>query len=133
MPIELSFLSASVALVFVHLAAEAVIANLNYKPSELLGARDNFEMRGHALARAKRATQNMLESMILFAPLVLIAHATHRLNETTQLGAGLFLAGRLVYAPCYWFGVPVVRTLAWTAGIVGIAMIFLQVLPFSGA
>ena len=69
----------------------------------------------------------------MFAPLIIVAHATDRLNDMTALGAAIFFWGRVVYAPTYWFGIPVVRTLAWFASVVGLVMIFLQVLPFSGA
>jgi uncharacterized MAPEG superfamily protein len=36
----------------------------------------------------------------------------------------LFFYGRLAFAPLYWFGVPVLRTVAWAVSIVGIIMIF---------
>ena len=133
MGIELSYLAAAVALFFVHLLAEVVTANLQYKPKDLLGSRDGIAPQGPALARAKRATQNMLEAMIMFAPLVLIAHAAGRLNEMTALGAAIFFWSRVAYAPAYWFGIPVARSLIWFGGVIGTIIIFLQVIPFSGA
>ncbi|MEO1101338.1 MAG: MAPEG family protein [Pseudomonadota bacterium] len=133
MPIELSYLSASVALFLIYLLGEVVTGNIQYNPKELLGARDTMPPNNMAVGRAKRATQNMLESMIMFAPLILIAHATDRFNDMTELGAGLFLGARILYAPFYWFGVPVLRSLAWFAGVIGIVIVFLQVLPFTGA
>jgi uncharacterized MAPEG superfamily protein len=45
----------------------------------------------------------------------------------------LFFFSRLLFAPLYWFGVPVVRTLAYFGGVAGLIMIFLQVIPFTGA
>lgn len=133
MPLELSYLSASVALFGIYLMGEVVTGNIQYNPKELLGARDTMPPNNAAVGRAKRATQNMLESMIMFVPLILIAHATDRFNDMTELGAGLFLGARILYAPCYWFGVPVLRSLAWFAGVIGIVIVFLQVLPFTGA
>lgn len=133
MGVELSYLAAAVALFFVHLLAEVVTANLQYKPKDLLGSRDGIAPQGAALARAKRATQNMLEAMIMFAPLVLIAHAAGRLNEMTALGAAIFFWSRVAYAPAYWFGIPVARSLIWFGGVIGTIIIFLQVIPFSGA
>ena len=133
MGVELSYLAAAVALFFVHLLAEVVTANLQYKPKDLLGSRDGIAPQGPALARAKRATQNMLEAMIMFAPLVLIAHAAGRLNEMTALGAAIFFWSRVAYAPAYWFGIPVARSLIWFGGVIGTIIIFLQVIPFSGA
>ncbi len=133
MPIELSYLSASVALFGIYLLGEVVTGNIQYSPKQLLGARDELPPYNAALGRAKRATQNMLEAMIMFAPLILIAHATDRFNDMTELGAGLFLGARILYAPCYWFGIPVLRTLAWFAGMVGTLIVLFQVLPFTGA
>jgi uncharacterized MAPEG superfamily protein len=133
MPIELSYLSASVALFFVYLLGEVVTGNMQYKPKDLLGPRDNLPPQNTAVGRAKRATSNMLESLIMFAPLVLIAAYTNRFNEMTALGAAIFFWARVAYAPSYWFGLPVVRSLIWAVGLIGMGMIFLQVLPFSGA
>ena len=130
---DLSWLSASVALFMVYLLGEVAFANSQYGLKDLLGPRDNLGAHKPTLARAKRATANMIESMCMFAPLVLIAAITGKSNEMTAYGALVFFVARLVYAPLYWFGVPVLRTLAWFAGLVGIVMIFLQVLPFSGA
>lgn len=132
MPIELSYLVASAALFFIYIFAEVIAGNFQYGLKDLLGARDNLEVNNAAVGRAKRATSNMLESMIMFVPLVLVAHATDNLNGMTALGASLFFWARLAYAPCYWFGIPVLRTLAWFASIAGIVMIFLQIIPFVG-
>ena len=133
MPIELSYLVASAALFFVYIFAEVIAGNLQYNVSELLGARDNLADHNSAVGRAKRATSNMLEAMIMFVPLILVAHATNNLNDMTALGAAIFFWARVAYAPCYWFGIPVLRTLAWFAGIIGTVIVFLQVLPFVGA
>lgn len=133
MPVELSYLSASVALLFVMLLAEAVTGNLQYSTKDLLGARDDMAPPNAAVGRSKRATQNMLESLAMFAPLVLIVVVAGRSNDMTALGSAIFFWSRLAYAPSYWFGIPVVRTLVWFGGIAGIFIVFLQVLPFSGA
>ena len=130
---DLTWLSATVALFFVYLLGEVVAGNRQYAGKDLLGPRDNLAPYGPALGRAKRATSNMIEAMIMFVPLVLIAAVTGKSNEMTAYGAMTFFFARLAYAPLYWFGVPVLRSLAWFVGVVGLIMIFLQVLPFSGA
>ena len=130
---DLSWLSATIALFFVYLLGEVVTGNLQYSGKDLLGPRDELAPQGRALARAKRATSNMTEAMLMFAPLVLIAAVTGKSNEMTAYGAMIFFLARLIYAPLYWFGVPVLRSLAWFVGLIGTIMIFLQVLPFSGA
>lgn len=129
---ELSWLSATAALFFLYILGEVVTGNRQFKPKELLGPRDSLAPFSPGLGRAKRATANMIEAMCLFVPLVLVAVISERTNEWTALGCAIFFFARLAFAPLYWFGVPVLRTLAFFAGVVGIAMIFLQVLPFSG-
>jgi len=130
---ELSWLSATAALFFVYILGEVVTGNLQYKPKDLLGPRDNLAPYSPGLGRAKRATANMIEAMCLFLPLVLVAVLSERTNQWTELGCMIFFFARLAFAPLYWFGVPVVRTLAYFAGVAGLIMIFLQVLPFTGA
>ena len=133
MPLEYSYLVASVILFFVHILAEAITGNMQYSLKDLAGARDGLADPNAAVGRCKRASQNMLEAMIMFAPLVIVAVETGRTNEMTELGAGLFLGARILYAPSYWFGIPWLRTLFWAVGVAGIILVLLQVLPFSGA
>lgn len=133
LPLELSYLVSAIALYFVMIAVQAFLSNIENKPAVMAGGRDGVTDKGVMLGRARRANANMVESLLMFVPLVLVAYVTDNLNDMTELGAGLFLAARIVYAPIYWFGIPWLRTLVWAAGLVGIVLIFLQVLPFSGA
>lgn len=130
---ELSWLSATALLFFLYILGEIVTANRQFKLGDLLGPRDNLGAYGAPLGRAKRATANMIEMMCMFVPLVLVAVLSERTNQWTELGCMIFFFARLVFAPLYWFGVPVVRTLAYFAGVAGLIMIFLQVIPFAGA
>ncbi len=131
MPIELSYLVASLAILFVMIAVQAVTSDVEHGLKHSLNARDNTIDKGVFLQRAKRANANMMESLIIFAPLILVAAFTARFNAMTALGAALFFWGRLAYAPLYWFGVPWLRSVAWFVGIVGIVLVFLQIIPFS--
>jgi uncharacterized MAPEG superfamily protein len=133
MPLELSYLVAAVFVYFGMIVVQAILANLENNPAEMAGARDTVTDKGVMLCRARRANANMVEAMLMFVPLVLVAYVTDSLNDMTQLGAGLFLAARIIYAPLYWFGIPWLRTLVWFVGLVGTAMIALQILPFTGA
>ena len=85
------------------------------------------EIRGWG-GRAARAHRNMLENLVLFAVLVLVAALADKTNATTLLGAQIFLYARIVYAPVYIAGVPWLRTAVWTVSIIGLAMIFLQLI-----
>ena len=92
----------------------------------LAGNREGMpEIKGWA-GRAARAHRNMLENLVLFAALVLVAVAAGKTNGTTLMGAQIFFWARLVYAPVYIAGIPWLRTGVWAVSIVGLAMIFLQ-------
>lgn len=94
----------------------------------LAGNRDGLpEIRGWG-GRAARAHRNMLENLVLFAALVLVAVAAGKTNAMTLLGAQIFLYARIVYALVYIAGVPWLRTAVWAVSVVGLAMIFLQLI-----
>ena len=92
----------------------------------LAGNREGMpEIKGWA-GRAARAHRNMIENLVLFAALVLIAVAAGRTNAMTLLGAQIFVWARLAYAVVYVAGIPWLRTAVWGVSVVGLAMIFLQ-------
>ncbi|MBA3576477.1 MAG: MAPEG family protein [Sphingomonas sp.] len=94
----------------------------------LAGNRDRMPaLTGWAL-RAQRAHINMLESLVVFAILVLVAQATGRLSPTTALGANLFFWSRLAYALIYVVGVPWLRTLVWAISFGGLLVILSELL-----
>jgi uncharacterized MAPEG superfamily protein len=68
----------------------------------------------------------MLESLVLFAALVLVAQVTGKASATTALGAQLFFWARLIYAPVYLIGIPLLRTCLWGISVVGLVLIFTQ-------
>ena len=128
MTIELKLLLWSVALTVV-LAVIAVLgAMLQVGLPKLAGNRDDMpEIVGWA-GRAVRAHSNMLENLVLFAILVLAAKALNISNASTVLGAQLFFYGRVAHSLIYLAGIPWLRTAAWAMSIVGLLLIFLQLL-----
>ncbi len=78
--------------------------------------------------RAYRAHRNMLENLVLFAALVLIAVASNKTNQTTLLGAQIFFWARVVYAAVFLAGIPWLRTGVWTVSLIGLILIFLQLI-----
>ena len=70
----------------------------------------------------------MLENLVLFAILVLTAKAVGVSNGMTLLGAQLFFWGRVAHAALYIAGIPWARTAAWGVSVVGLALIFWQLL-----
>ena len=92
----------------------------------LAGNRDAVPAFGGWVGRAQRAHHNMLESLVLFAALVLIAVATNKTNSATLLGAQLFFWARLAYAVVYVAGIPWLRTAVWFVSVIGLILIFVQ-------
>ena len=94
----------------------------------LAGNRDGLpEIKGWG-GRAARAHRNMLENLILFAILVLVAVIAGKTNSATLMGAQIFLGARIVYALVYIAGIPWLRTATWGISVIGLAMIFLQLI-----
>jgi uncharacterized MAPEG superfamily protein len=93
---------------------------------KLVGNREDMPKLTGWAGRAERAHLNMLQNLVLFAALVLVAVATGKTNEMTVLGAQLFLWGRVAYAIIYLAGLPWLRTLSWFVSVIGLVLIFLQ-------
>lgn len=132
MPTELLYLISAVGLYLVMVLAQSMAGILSKKATvaDLVGARDDFPAEGLTPfhGRTKRAQANFNESMVMFVPLCLIAVYSNQTSDLTALGAALFFYGRLVFAPCYYFGVPWLRTLAWFVSIIGILLFFVELL-----
>jgi uncharacterized MAPEG superfamily protein len=125
---ELMYLLWSVALTVVLVVVATLAAIQQVGLPKLAGNRENMpELQGWA-GRAQRAHRNMLESLVLFAILVLAARALNVSNNLTVLGAQLFFWGRLAHAVLYIAGVSWVRTAAWAVSVAGLLLIFLQLI-----
>jgi uncharacterized MAPEG superfamily protein len=126
MSVELQLLVCACALAFVQAVVAVSGATLQVGLPMLAGNREKVpEITGWA-GRAMRAHRNMLESLVLFAALVLVAQVAGRTNATTALGAQIFIWARLVYAGVYVIGVPWLRTGVWAVSVVGLVLIFFQ-------
>jgi uncharacterized MAPEG superfamily protein len=78
--------------------------------------------------RAYRAHMNLVENLLPFAALVLVAAVSGRANGTTALGSELFFWGRLAHFLVYAAGIPYLRTGVFFVGTVGMLMILSQIL-----
>ena len=67
--------------------------------------------------RMKAAHANAVENLVVFAALVLAAHAAGISNAATVMCTSVYLWARVVHAAAYTFAVPWVRTLAFVAGV----------------
>ena len=83
---------------------------------------------GTLAARMQRAFGNFRETFVYFAVAVLVVTALNKTGPHTALGAEIYFWARLLYVPIYAAGVAFVRTLVWTASVVGIVMLLLGAL-----
>ena len=123
---ELMYLTWAVALTVVQMLIAVSGATLQVGLPALAGNREGLPPCAGWAGRAQRAHHNMLENLVLFAALVLIAVAANKTNSTTLLGAQIFVWARLAYALIYLAGIPWLRTLTWLVSMIGLVLIFLQ-------
>ena len=123
---DLTLLVCAVVLAFLQIVVAAVGTNTQVPLSVLAGNRDGMPEATGWAGRAARAHRNMMESLPLFAALVLIAHVAGRVNGTVILGEQIFVVARLAHAIIYTVGLPWIRTVAWAVSVVGMVMILMQ-------
>lgn len=123
---ELNLLVWAAALTVVQVLVAVMGAFKQVGLMKLVGNREGMpEILGWA-GRAERAHLNMVANLVLFAALVLVAVATGKTNETTVLGAQLFFWSRVAYAIIYVAGITWLRTLSWLVSVIGLILIFVQ-------
>lgn len=125
---ELMWLLWAVALALVQTLVAVTGAFLQVGLPPLVGNRENFPALAGWAGRADRAYRNMLQNLVLFTALVLVAVVAGKTNSTTLLGAQLFFWARLAYAFVYLAGLPWLRTAVWGVSIAGLVVIFCQLL-----
>src|SRR3984893_9680243 len=127
MTTELMMLALSVVLGFVHVTVSAIATTNQYGWKWNLSARDAPMPPLQVIAgRLQRASHNFLETFPLFAVAVLIADATNRHGWMAVLGSQIYFYARVLSLPIYAAGLPVIRTLVWTAASLGIVMVLLD-------
>jgi len=120
---ELTYLLFSVLLTFVQVLLAAAAANQVVGLTTLAGNREDVPAMTGFAGRARRAHLNMIENMVLFSILVLVAVIANKTNATTAMGALIFFWGRLIYAVIYLLGIPWLRTVAWFVSVIGMIMV----------
>lgn len=123
---ELMLLVWAVLLAFAQMLVAVGGATLQLGLPTLAGNREGLAPCTGWAGRAARAHHNMLENLVLFAALVLVAVAAGKTSSTTLLGAQIFVWARLAYAVIYVAGIPWLRTAVWFVSVIGLALIFFQ-------
>lgn len=123
MSLELQMLVWSAALALVQMVVSVIAAQGQVGLPILAGNREGMPALTGLALRAQRAHLNMLESLVVFAVVVLVANAAGLANDRTALGAQLFFYGRLAFALVYLAGIPWLRTAVWGVSIAGILLV----------
>ena len=131
MSLELTMLALSVGLLFILIVIQSAAGAQAQGLWTMAGARDKLGEPSVWQARTKRCVDNHREGLILFAPLVLIAAQMDISNTLTVLGAQLFFYSRVAHAIVYLLGLPYIRPVFWTVGIIGTIMVFLALFSFN--
>ena len=77
--------------------------------------------------RCQRAHMNLIENLVPFGALVLVAQAAGISNDATVLGAQLFFWARLAQVVVHIAGISWLRTGAFFVGWIGCLIIFWQI------
>jgi uncharacterized MAPEG superfamily protein len=128
MSLELALLIWSVGLAFIQMLVAVAGAILQFGLPDLAGNRENLPPATSWAGRAQRAHHNMLENLVLFAVLVLVTEITNKNNAMTGFGSELFFSARVIYAIIYVIGLPWLRTGVWVISVIGLILIFLQLI-----
>jgi uncharacterized MAPEG superfamily protein len=78
--------------------------------------------------RLQKAHYNAVENLVLFAALVLTAHAIGLSDPAIGTAAVVYFWARVVHAAVYTFAIPWLRTLSWTVGWLALAVIAWKIL-----
>ena len=124
MTTELSVLAWGCVLAIVHVFVAVRFKTRQYGTKWNVGARDEeLPPPQPVVGRLARAQANYFETFPVMAAAILIVAVAGLESRWTAIGALLWLGARLLYLPLYAFGVPVVRTIAFAASVVGIALV----------
>jgi uncharacterized MAPEG superfamily protein len=124
MPVELKILALGALLLFVHIFTATRFKTAQYGRKWNVGARDEaLAPPSPVTGRIMRAQTNFQETFPVAIVALLGVVLANRSSAWTALGGWIWLGARIVYLPLYGAGVPVIRTLVWTIGLVGLAMV----------
>lgn len=95
---------------------------------DAVGYPENPKPQSAWAQRLMKAHANAVENLVIFAALVLVAHAAGVTSAAIATACAVYFWARVVHALAYTFGVPWVRTLAFTVGFFAQAVIAWQLL-----
>lgn len=125
---ELTYLTYAVILLIAHMFIQATASDLSKGIGWALGPQDEQRDPSLLAGRLERALTNYVYNLPAFIALALILKVTDLGTETTAFGAAIWFWARVAYIPAYASGLPLVRSVAWFASLVGLVLMILPLL-----
>ena len=124
MPIELKILALGALLLFIHIFIATRFKTAQYGRKWNVSARDQeLPEPSPVSGRLIRAQANFEETFPIAIIALLGVVVAGKTSQWTALGGWIWLGARIVYLPLYWAGIPVIRTIAWTIALIGLAIV----------
>ena len=95
---------------------------------DAVGYPDNPKPQSLWAQRLMKAHVNAVENLVIFAALILLAHALSITSAAIATATIVYFWARVVHAVSYTLGVPWVRTLSFAAGFCAQAVVASQIL-----
>jgi uncharacterized MAPEG superfamily protein len=96
--------------------------------TDAVGYPENPKPQSPWARRLMKAHSNAVENLVVFAALILVAHAAGVGNNVTAAAAIVYFWARVVHVLAHTFAVPWVRTLAFAVGFFAQAAVAWQIL-----
>ena len=112
----IEILFATLVIYVIHLVLPTTLAILRKEAdvAYLVGPRDEVRTAAPIVERARRASRNLQESLLIFLPLAVLAGN----NGAAAEAATIWLGVRLAYTLTYLLGLSYVRTVVWAVSLV---------------
>ncbi|MEO8683216.1 MAG: MAPEG family protein [Devosia sp.] len=94
-----------------------------------MGPRDDLPEPTRELARSRRALANLQETLPMFLTLAILSIVVGEQGWLSLAGAGLYLVARTVHVVCYMRGISPWRSLSFLAGLIGVAIMVVPLVP----
>jgi uncharacterized MAPEG superfamily protein len=118
-----TLLVSSVALLFVHVFLQGILATFELGAAWNAGPRDGAKKaEGVLVGRAERCSANFRETYPGFLALTAAAMVASS-SSLALTGGWIWFVARIVYVPLYLAGVPYIRSIVWLISVAGLATI----------
>ncbi len=123
MSVELSVLFFTGLMTFSLVFIQGTLVPINFGFKWGLGNRDTPREPTVFMRRMVRIMDNQIQATAMAAPMLLaILLYPAAQSDVTETGAWMFLGGRLGFIACYLVGIPVIRSIFWGIGTLGIVV-----------